>query len=121
MFASRLVRVTLLGFAIAVCAFAGCSRSADDFSSKQGFSDHLLANCLRSESEFNPRPMRLRALKEITGEPKAIADVDESTQRWEFEFDDGGMDVYVVLEPGASWLADSPKVFVDVQRSGLMR
>ncbi len=121
MFAECLKRaVACTAIAIAV-GLSGCSKSADDFTTKEGFADYLLSRCLRKESHFNPRPMYLHTLKGITGEPKSVADVDESTQKWQFDFDDGSMDVFVVLEPGASWVAEYPKVFVDVHRSGLLR
>lgn len=102
-------------------ACAGCSQSAEDFASKDAFGDYVLENCVRSESHFNPRPMHLSTLQDLTGEPQEISDVNETTRKWHFEFPDGSKDLYVVLEPGASWQTESPKVFVDVHRSGLLR
>ncbi|MDA7977790.1 MAG: hypothetical protein MPJ50_03340 [Pirellulales bacterium] len=111
-----------LALAALTCALiSGCSqKTAEDFSTKEGFSQYLRANCVRSESHFNPRPMRLKTLRTMTGEPVAVADVDKATQMWQFDFKDGTMDLYVVLEPGASWRDKSPKVFIDMHRTGLL-
>jgi hypothetical protein len=50
--------------------------------------------------------------------PHESTSVDELTRKWTYRFDDGQVDLHVIVETGNTWQQNDPMVFIDLKRLG---
>jgi hypothetical protein len=70
----------------------------------------------RNQSRVSPKPLPLSKLQRLVSMPQESAQVDDQTQCWTYRFDDGDIDVHVIVETGNTWQDEDPMVFVDLKR-----
>ncbi len=101
--------------ALGMLLLAGCSSRVE---SQQELVALVRRHCTRSESRVSPKPVPLSKLRWLAS-PHESEQIDELTQKWTYKFEEGPMDLHVIVETGNSWRDKDPMVFIDFKRLDL--